>query len=301
MLIIITTVVFFTLRIIPGGPAEAVLGNQATAEAIKSFNEEWGLNQPLYAQYLRYIIGLLHGDLGRSFVNGSKITPMIIRALPYSILLSVAATIISILIGLPIGIISAIDTKAKLFWDNISRILALIGISMPDFYFGILLIILFSLNLHWFPMHGAGEWYEPIEIIKRIIMPATTLGFASSASIMRITRSSILEVLTQDYIRTAHSKGLNETTVLWKHALKNALIPIISIIGVNMSLILGNVIVIEIIFSRPGIGKLLIGSVMDRDYTVIQSTIIIFAFFITFINLLTDIAYAYVNPRIRLK
>jgi len=297
LFLIIVTLVFFVLRLVPGGPAEAVLGNRATAQAIRTFNERWGLNRPLFSQYLSFLRKLFQGNLGRSYIGGAKITPMILRALPFSIVLALSATFISVLIGIPAGIISALNRNS--LSDNLARVFALFGLSMPDFYLGIVLIILFSLKLSLLPMRGAGEWSNPIGIIARLIMPAVALGLASGATVMRITRSSMLEVLSANYISTARSKGLNENRVVWKHALRNSLIPVLTVVGVNMGLILGNVVIIEIVFSRPGLGKLLIGSVMDRDFAVIQSTIVIFAGFITLINLLTDIAYGVVNPKIQ--
>jgi len=241
---------------------------------------------------------LLRGDLGRSYISGMEITPIIARALPYSISLTICATILSLLIGIPVGLLSALKPNSII--DSISRFMVFIGLSMPDFYFGILLIILFSLNFNLLPMVGGGQWSEPLSVLIRLIMPSLTLSLASAATIMRITRSSVLDNIKQDYIRTAYSKGLTVKTVLIKHVLRNALIPILSVTGINMGLILGNVIIIEMIFSRPGLGKLLIGSVMDRDFMMIQSTIVIFAIFISLINLTTDLAYAFTNPRVKL-
>ena len=298
ILIIIVTIVFFSMRFVSGGPAEVVLGDQASESAIETFNKKWGLNRPLYIQYISYMGNLLRGDLGRSYISGMEITPIIARALPYSISLTICATILSLLIGIPVGLLSALKPNSII--DSISRFMVFIGLSMPDFYFGILLIILFSLNFNLLPMVGGGQWSEPLSVLIRLIMPSLTLSLASAATIMRITRSSVLDNIKQDYIRTAYSKGLTVKTVLIKHVLRNALIPILSVTGINMGLILGNVIIIEMIFSRPGLGKLLIGSVMDRDFMMIQSTIVIFAIFISLINLTTDLAYAFTNPRVKL-
>jgi len=293
----VVTVVFFALRLVPGGPAVAVLGDWASSDKIEAFNKKWGLDKPVFIQYYVFIKQLLAGNLGRAYTTGAKITPMIIRALPYSITLALAGTIVSFLIGLPAGVLSAVMSNTWV--DKLSRVLALMGISIPDFYLGILLIMIFSLSAHWLPMLGAGEWNAPFDMLRRLIMPALTLGMASGATIMRICRSSMLDTLNADYIRTARSKGLSERAVIFKHALRNALIPVLTIAGINMGLMLGNVVLIETIFSRPGLGKLLIGSIMDRDFSVTQSTIIVFAALIVMINFLTDLSYCLVNPRVR--
>lgn len=298
ILIIIVTIVFFSMRFVSGGPAEVVLGDQASESAIETFNKKWGLDRPLYVQYFSYMGNLLRGDLGESYISGMKIAPIIGRALPYSILLTISATILSLLIGIPVGVLSALKPNSII--DNISRFMVFIGLSMPDFYFGILLIMLFSLKLKLLPMVGGGQWNEILSVLVRLIMPSLTLSLASAATIMRITRSSVLDIIKEDYVRTAYSKGLTERIVLKKHVLRNALIPILSVTGINMGLTLGNVIIIEIVFTRPGLGKLLIGSVMNRDFMMIQSTIVIFAMFICLINLLTDLAYAFTNPRVKL-
>ena len=295
--LLIVTVVFFLLRLIPGGPAMAVLGDRATAESIATFNREWGLDRPLLVQYADYMRDLLTGDLGRSYVNGSAIGPMIARAIPHSLLLTGAATLVSMLIGIPLGILTALRRDS--LFDAAGRAFGLVGLSVPDFYFGILLILAFALSVHWLPMRGAGDWSDPASIVLRLIMPAITLGWASTAMIMRIGRSSLLEVLQNDYIRTARAQGHRERRVILKYALRNAMIPVLTVVGLNMGLILGNAIIIETVFSRPGLGKLLIGSVMSRDFSTMQSTLVVFALAITLINQMTDLTYALVDPRIR--
>lgn len=293
----IVTIVFFAMHLLPGDPAIAILGEYATAEALEAIREKLDLNRPLLVQYTFFLWNLVQGDLGTSLSNSKPVAMLILRMLPYSIELSISAIIISIIIGIPIGILSAL--KRNRFIDYIGRTFALLGFSMPSFYLGILLLIFFSLKLDLFPMIGGGDLDDFGSRLSHLVLPAFSLGLVNASMIMRMTRSTLLDTLNEDYIQTARSKGLHELKVVYKHALRNALIPVIAVIGVYVGVTMGAAVLTEIVFNRPGIGKLLIGAVYDRDYPTIQGTLVVFAAFIAFVNLLTDLSYGITDPRIR--
>ncbi len=294
---ILVTIVFVAMHLLPGDPAIAILGEFASEEMLKDLRHRLGLDRPLIVQYLSFIGNLLQGDLGVSLSNNKKVSFLIWSVLPYSIVLTISNKIISVLIGVPIGILSAL--KRNHIIDYISRCFALLGFSTPTFYLGIVLLFFFSLKLDLFPMIGGGDWNEPVSVLHHLVLPAFSGGLVAASIIMRMTRSSVLDVLQEDYIQTARSKGLREIIVIYKHALRNAMIPVISVIGVYIGVALGTAVLTEIVYNRPGIGKLLVGAVYDRDYPVIQGTLVVFASFIAFINLATDLAYGVADPRIR--
>lgn len=293
----IITLVFFAMHLLPGDPAIAILGDYASAESLEKLREELGLNRPLYTQYLSFLGGIVRGDLGTSLSNYKPVSWLILSVLPYSVILSISAILISIFIGIPIGIVSAL--KRNKLIDYIGRIVALLGFSTPTFYLGILLLLLFSLKLDLFPMIGGGELDDLGSTLHHLVLPAFAMGLVNASIVMRMTRSSVLDILNEDYIQTARSKGLHERKVIYKHALRNALIPVIAVIGVYVGVTLGTAVLTEIVFNRPGIGKLLVGAVYNRDYPTIQGTLVVFAAFIAFINLITDLSYGITDPRIR--
>jgi len=293
----IVSIVFLAMHLLPGDPAIAILGEHATAEALEKLREHLGLNQPLIVQYLSFLGGLVHGDLGISLTNSKPVTQLILRMLPYSIELSLSAILVSIVIGIPIGIVSALKRNTVI--DYVSRTLALLGFSTPSFYLGILLLLLFSLQLDLFPMIGGGEEGDVLSQLYHLVLPALSLGLVNASMVMRMTRSALLETMGEDYIQTARSKGLKEMRVISKHALRNALIPVIAVIGVYVGVTMGTAVLTEIVFNRPGIGKLLVGAVYNRDYPTIQGTLVVFAAFIAIVNLLTDLSYGIADPRIR--
>jgi len=293
----IITLVFFAMHLLPGDPAIAILGDYASAESLEKLREELGLNRPLYTQYLSFLGGIVRGDLGTSLSNYKPVSWLILSVLPYSVILSISAILISIFIGIPIGILSAL--KRNKLIDYIGRICALLGFSTPSFYLGILLLLLFSLKLDLFPMIGGGELDDLGSTLHHLVLPAFAMGLVNASIVMRMTRSSVLDILNEDYIQTARSKGLHERKVIYKHALRNALIPVIAVIGVYVGVTLGTAVLTEIVFNRPGIGKLLVGAVYDRDYPTVQGTLVVFAAFIAFINLITDLSYGITDPRIR--
>lgn len=295
--LLVLTLVFFALRIMPGDPAIAALGEFAAPDAVERFREKLGLNQPLYTQYFAFLAQALTADFGHSMSNGASIGALLGQALPYTIVLALAATLIGIVIGLPLGAMTAVHRDGKI--DAFGRLFALIGFSLPDFYFGVLLLLVFSLHLDWFPMLGGGKGF--LDQLHHLVLPAITLGLVMAAFVMRLTRSSLLEVLKRDYVRTARGKGVAERWVIFKHALRNALIPVTTGMGIYLLTTLSGTITVELVFSRPGLGTLLIGGVSARDYTLVQSGLVVFAFFVVVVNLLTDLLCAAIDPRITLR
>lgn len=296
-LIGVITCVFLLLRALPGDPAELILGEFATPENLTVVRAKLGLDKPLYIQYLIFLKDMIQLNFGRSIVTRQPVLHEIQWVIPFTIHLALAATAISTLLGVLTGIISA---KARnTIKDHVSRILSLIGISMPEFWFGILLVQAFSIRIKLFPAIGGGNKNDFLSLLLHLALPALALGMSLTALTARMTRSSILDVLGQDYIRTALAKGLSETATLWKHALRNALIPIVTIIGLNMGRLLGGAVIIEIVFARPGLGKLLVDSIFARDYPIVEGVITVIATVFIFVNLLVDWTYALIDPRIR--
>lgn len=296
-LIGVITCVFLLLRALPGDPAALILGEFATPETLALVRTKLGLDKPLYIQYFIFLQDMVQLDFGRSIVTRQPVFNEIRWVLPYTIHLALAATAISSLLGVMAGILSA---KARnTTKDHFTRILSLIGISMPEFWVGILLVQTFSIRMKLFPAIGGGREGDVMSIIMHLILPALALGLALTALTARMTRSSMLEVLGQDYIRTALAKGMTETAVLWKHALRNALIPIVTIIGLNMGRLLGGAVIIEIVFARPGLGKLLVDSIFARDYPMVEGVITVIATVFIVVNLVVDLTYAFIDPRIR--
>ena len=285
----ISAIVFFAMAFAPGDPAELSLGDQATPGMVAQLREEWGLNKPLVLQYLNFLKNSLRGDFGRSFRTGRPVVEEIFSRFPATAQLAVGALMVSIFIGIPVGIISAV--KRYSIMDNLSMLVALLGVSMPVFWTGIILILFFAHYLNLFPTSGYGT-------LKHLILPSVTLGMASSAVIARMTRSSMLEVLSQDYIRTAKAKGLREILIITKHALKNALIPVITVVGIHVGVLLGGAVVVETVFAWPGVGRLMVTSILARDYALVRAaTLLIAAVFVT-VNLIVDMLYGFLNPRI---
>lgn len=292
----VVTFVFFLIRIVPGGPAVAALGSYATEESIRQLEKQMGLDKPILVQYGIFLKDLCGGDLGKSLITRRPISSEIARALPYTLDLAIGGMIIGILFGIPTGIITALRRNRPP--DYIGRILSLVGISMPEFYLGILLMYILAIKLPLFPVLGGGDLSNLSSRLYHLFLPALTLGIIMTAFISRMVRSSMLNVLREDYVRTARAKGLHERVVIYKHALRNALIPTVTVIGIYMSILMGGSVLTEIIFSRPGLGKMMVFAVKDRDYIALQSVIIIFSAFVFLFNLLTDILYSVIDPRI---
>lgn len=289
VLIGVSILVFSIVRFIPGDPARAIAGVHASPQYIEQVRKELLLDRSLPVQYYVYMSNLLKGDMGRSAFTNRPVAVELRERFPNTLMLAMAAMGISIVIGMSAGIISA--TRRYSLFDNISMFAALIGVAAPVFWLGVMLQLLFSVHLGWLPSGGVGS-------LKHLILPAITLGLASSALIARITRSSMLEVLRQDYVTTARSKGLIEYMVTYKHALKNALIPVVTVMGLQFGTLLGGTVLTETIFSWPGIGRLMVDSILARDYPVVQGAVLLLAVLFVLINLLVDIIYAFLNPRI---
>lgn len=294
---VVITIIFIMMRMVPGDPATAALGNYASERAVQALREKMGLNRPIYIQYVDYINGLIHGNLGKSFVNRNPVAPLIAHVLPYTIDLTLSGIIIGTLIGIPLGIITAVKRNSLI--DYMGRIFSLAGLSFPAFYSGLLIILVFAVKLDLFPTVGGGELNNIGDRLYHLFLPALNLGLIMTAYITRMTRSTMLEVIQQDYISTARAKGLRENVVIIKHALRNALISVITVIGLYVGILIAGSVMSEIIFSRPGLGKLLIGAMKNRDYNMMQSILIIITTIIISVNLLTDISYGFVDPRIK--
>ncbi|MBU8714143.1 ABC transporter permease [Brevibacillus parabrevis] len=298
-LFVVATTVFIITRLIPGDPAAVLLGPQASPDEIAKMRETLGLNQPLYLQYVDFLGSLLQGDLGTSLGYNQPVMSLIMERFPNTLLLSACALALSLLIGIPAGIISA--TKQYSFWDYTVMILSLVGVSMPIFWLGVMLVLYFSVHLGWLPATGMGSLSEGFgSVVTHLILPSIALSTIPMATFARITRSSMLEVIRQDYIKTARAKGLREFFVVWKHALKNAMTPLLTVMGMQISSMLGGAVLTETIFSWPGMGRLMVDAIENRDFVVVQGTVLFIAVIFVLINLLVDILYTVVNPRVKL-
>lgn len=286
----VSFIVFSLLYITPGDPARIVLGDQATEEAVQEFRNKEGLNDPFLVQYGRYVLNALKGDIGRSYMTRRPVSDEILSAFPYTIKLAALSMVIAILLGIPFGIISAI--KQYSLFDSVTMIGAMIGLSMPVFWLGILLILFFSVYLRWLPSSGFNTFAA-------MVLPAITLAAQSVAIVTRMTRSSMLEVVRQDYIRTARAKGQKESVVIWRHALGNALIPVVTVVGLQFGHLLGGAVLTESIFSIPGVGRLMVEAIKMRDYPLVQGGVLYIAIAFSLVNLLVDLLYAWIDPRIK--
>ena len=289
LLIGASLLVFLTMRLIPGDPARLALGAEATEEQVQLMRRQWGLDQPLPVQYVYWIGHALQGDFGRSTVSRVPAGQEIALRLPATLRLAGLSMVVSIVLGLGFGVVAAV--KHNTWLDRLSMVLALLGVCTPTFWLGLMLILVFSVRLGWFPSFGQGG-------LEHLILPALTLGAAAAAVIARVTRSSLLEVLGADYMRTARAKGLAEELVIMRHALRNGLIPILTLLGIELGGLLAGAIVTETVFAYPGIGQLLVSSVSNRDYAVVQAALLLFALQFLLVNLLVDVLYAVVDPRI---
>ena len=297
ILLLVVTIIFLLVRAMPGGPAQAVLGDYASKEAVDALEKQMGLKDPLFVQYVLFLEHLVLGDLGKSIINGSPIAPEVARVLPHTLALTVSAILLGVIFGIPLGVLTAL--KRNTILDYLGRTFSLTGVSIPAFFLGILLMLVFSIKLDLFPVVGAREMKSIWDSLYHLILPSVTLGLMMTAYITRTTRSSVLNVLEEDYVRTARAKGLRERIVIYGHALRNALIPVISFIGVYAIILIGNSVLVEIVFSRPGMGKMMVGAIKQRDYMTLQSVMVIYASLVVVINLLTDLSYGLVDPRIR--
>ena len=285
----VSIIVFSIIRLLPGDPARALAGVNATPEYIQQVREQFGLNDPLHVQYWNFVTNLLQGDLGTSTFSNRPVTTEIRERFPRTLILASVSLVLATVIGVSAGIVSA--TRRNSLFDNASMFVALIGVAAPVFWLALMLQLLFSVQLRWLPATGMGG-------IEHLILPSITLGMASAALMARITRSSVLEVLQQDFITTARAKGVAERMVIYKHALKNALIPVVTVLGLQFGILLGGAVLTETVFAWPGVGRLLVDAILRRDYPVVQGTVMLLAFLFVIINLVVDIIYAFLDPRI---
>ncbi|NEN86290.1 ABC transporter permease subunit [Paenibacillus elgii] len=291
ILFIVSVLIFLFIHLIPGDPARLVAGKEATLEDISRIQAELGLDKPLWEQYFIYMSYLLQGDLGRSLKTSQPVTEMLASRMMPTIWLTIFSMGWALLFGIVIGVISA--TKRNRWPDYLSMLTAVSGISVPPFWLGLLLIQLFSVQLGWLPTGGVDTW-------QGYVLPSITLGAGIMSMLARFSRASLLESLKQDYIRTGRAKGLNERAVVWGHAMKNSMISVITVAGLQFGFLLGGSVIVETVFSIPGLGRLLIDSIAFRDYTVIQAELLLFAVEFILVNLLVDVLYGVLNPKIRL-
>lgn len=292
----ISILVFMSMHIAPGDPAMVIGGPTATDADLEAIRVNLGLDKPIVVQYVDYIGGVLQGDLGYSYQTNQSVSSAIVTRFPNTLKLAIASMVIAVVIGVAAGIISAI--KQNSWFDVSSTTFALAGISIPNFWLGTMLILLFSVTLQWLPVGRLNFPFYTIEGMKELILPAITLGTASAAMIARMSRSAMLEVIQADYIRTAKAKGVKHHVVIWMHALRNAMIPVITVIGINFGSLLGGTIIIEQVFAINGVGRLMIDAIAARDFPVVQGTVLLVAALFVIVNLIVDIIYAMIDPRI---
>jgi ABC-type dipeptide/oligopeptide/nickel transport system permease component len=286
------SVVVFLILHLTGDPAALLLPPDATAEDVARFRKSMGFDDPVAVQYVRFLKGALRGDFGESLRHGEPAMGLVVERMPATFELAGAGLLLALCLAIPAGIISAV--KRNTLVDYVSTVVALLGQAMPTFWLGIMLILVFSVRLNWLPSSGRGD-------LQHLILPAITLGLFTTARITRLTRSGMLEVLGQDYIRTARAKGMSEPPVVWKHALKNASIPIVTIVGIELGTVLGGSVITETIFAWPGVGRLSVQAIFNRDYPVVQAAVFLLASTFVIVNLLVDVVYTYLDPRIRLR
>ncbi|MGZ3358166.1 MAG: ABC transporter permease [Xanthobacteraceae bacterium] len=319
VVVLISLLVFLLIHAAPGDPADLLLSDEASASDIAEARHRWGLDQPIYIQYLRFLANILSGDLGMSFKYADPVISLIGERLPATVELAIASMMIALLAGIPLGVWAG--AKPNSWADNLGSTFGLFGISMPSFWLGIMLILIVSGHFNWLPSSGrstygvaqgadsgfyilksllSGNIKAAWDGIKYIIMPAIALGTGMMGLVMRVTRSSVLEIMSEDYVRTARAKGLGENTVLWRHVLRNALVPVITVVGLELGTLLSGSIIVETVFAWPGSGSLLISAIQSRDYPLITGTVLTYTVAFVVINFAIDILYALVDPRIRL-
>lgn len=295
----VVTFAFLLIHIAPGDPAELMLGDYTgvSPQVLRDLRARLGVDQPLPVQYARYLGQVLTGDLGRSFRTNQPVLSEIATQAPYTLILAVAGMLLALLVGIPAGIISGMHRNSAV--DYATMTASMIWLSSPSFWFAILLIYVLAFRLGWFPIFGVGMWGDWKSMLVHLTLPAAVIGIRSAALIARMTRSALLEVLNQDFIRTARAKGLDHYRVVLRHAMRNAAIPVVTIVGLDVAYLLGGAVVVETVFARPGLGKLVVDAIYARDYPMVQGALMGFALAIVVVNLLVDLSYAAIDPRIR--
>lgn len=293
----VSTALFILMRVVPGDVAHTILGRNATPEAIAALRLQMGLNRPLLVQYGTWLAGLAHGDLGASLRTGYPVSTLIAQRFPATLELTTAAMMLSLVTAIPLGILAAVRRGSWV--DHLTAMVALAGLSIPSFWLGTLLILFVALKLGWLPPFGYTPFItDPLESLRVLALPAFTLGSSMTAVVLRTTRASMIGVLGEEFIKTARAKGLTERRVLYGHALKNALTPVLTVVGLQTGFLFGGAVIIENLFSWPGIGRLILDGVFQRDYPVVQGTVLFVAVLFILINLVVDILYSYLDPRI---
>ncbi|MFF5235184.1 nickel ABC transporter permease [Dactylosporangium sp. NPDC000521] len=294
----ISVISFLVIRMIPGDVISSIMGQDfGDPEVEAEMRRYFGLDMPVHEQFFTWFGDLLRGDLGTSMRTGQPVLDEILQRLPSTLLLAVSALLVAILLSIPMGILSATRRNGPL--DAFARVASLIGLSVPNFWLGILLVYVFSVSLGWLPSQGASEGGGLLDNLKYLVLPAVTLGASLAAINMRMTRSSMLEVLNQDYVRTARAKGLAERVIMVRHALRNSLIPVVTVLGIELGALLGGTVIVEQVFAWPGLGTMVIRGISQRDYPVVQGTLLFLAFFYVLVNYLVDLVYTYLDPRLR--
>lgn len=293
----VLTIVFILMRLVPGDPVLLILGDSATPASVAALRESMGLDVPIWQQFLRFIGGVAQGDMGTSMRTSQPVFDEVLRVFPSSATLAVAAIVIGSVIGISAGIIAAL--KRNTYVDYLVSSLAMVGIAMPVFTMGIVLLVIFSYELGWFPAISTSRPGDALAALRQLVLPATALGLSSGAIIARMTRSSVLEILTQDFVRTARAKGLPGRKLIFRHVLKNAMIPVVTIIGLNFGRLMSGTVITETLFVRPGLGRLMIDSMYARDYPQVEATVAFFALIFIGVNLLVDVLYGVLDPRIQ--
>jgi peptide/nickel transport system permease protein len=293
----VVTTVFLVIHLLPGDPAAVLLGPFATGDREAALRHMWGLDRPLFVQYGQYLRNVTAGDFGTSFLTGQPAASQILSLLPYTVVLGISALLIAVGAGIPLGIAAAVRSGTAV--DRLSLLTSLLLISTPSFLVGIILLIVFSGRLGWLPAIGAGTFAQPGSILSHVVLPAVALSAGLLAYLTRITRTTLLSVLREDYVKTARAKGLAGRVIVLVHALRNAMLPVLSILGLATGDVVGGAVVIETVFARPGIGSLLVNSVTGRDYVQVQACVLVLAASFVIMNLVTDLCYAAADPRIQ--
>lgn len=296
-LLAVLTLVFVIVRIVPGDPAVAILGDRATSAAVAAMQHRLGLDRPLWAQYVTFMSHTLQGDFGTSMVTNRPILVDVAAVLPHTLILTIAAMIVGTVMGVPAGVFAALYRNRWI--DVLVRMVSLLGLSFPVFVSGVFALLLFALHWPLFPVIGNANLADPLDVLDKLVLPATTLGIIMAAYITRVTRSSMLQVLSEDYMRTARAKGVPWRRVVWRHGLRNAGLPVVTVVGLYVGILIGNSVLTEIVFNRPGLGKIIVSALDQRDYTMLQGLMTVYCFLIVVVNLITDLTYGLIDPRVK--
>jgi len=298
VLLLVSVLVFALARLVPGDPVKTLLGFEGTQTQIDEMRETLGLNRPLPVQYVAWLGEVLSGDFGRSITYREPVADLLLARLPVTALLGTLAFVLAVVLGIVAGVVAAVYRGTPV--DGLVTVLATIGLATPVFWLGVLFIYLFSLKLGWLPVQGfTSPFVDPARSLQQLVLPVVCLALSPLASIARQTRSSVLEVIQQDYVRTAWSKGLRERAIIVGHVLRNALMPIVTLTGVHLNHLLGGSVLVETVFNIPGLGRLIVNAVFDKDFQVVQSSVLVFAVIVVTVNLLIDYSYAFIDPRTR--